>query len=217
MMQPPQINARKMYYITPNYSVAFIPKNGCSSLARATIKAFQPEQEYEISTAKYPDGKNEDNVQVQFLVNKELNPSKQVLAFIREPVQRFLSAMVQVYLSDVEQALTALEQGLTIPATNGRNINMPTNPHFFPQHVWMNNTAKLYRFPDHLEEGALEIGYSLPLPAVNPARSEKPVPTQEQEQRIRNYYSKDKELFDAISIPGVILQDVLGQDWMQGT
>lgn len=202
------------YYITEKYSVAMIPKSGCSTLARATIKAFQPEQELEISKAKYPQGKNEFNTPPHILADKESTPSKQIIAFIREPIERFLSAMVQLRLINIEETLDAFDSGVDILNINQKIINPFKNIHFRHQYKWVNNTTKLYKFPDHLEEGALEIGYSLPLPVMNPGVAEKPTPTPEQQIRILNYFNKDKELFDSINNPGILLQDALGQNWI---
>jgi hypothetical protein len=202
------------YFITPDYSVAFIPKSGCSTLSRAVIKAFQPEDEDMVQRGHYPEGKSADTTMMQWLVKYETEPTKPVIAFIREPMARFLSAMVQTKATDVGATITALEQDGRIAGLRGRQLRIRENVHFKPQYLWMTPTAKLYRFPDHLEEGAVEIGFSLPLPTINSARTEKPVPTPEEEARILSYYADDAALYAAISTHGVLLQDVLGSDWL---
>jgi hypothetical protein len=203
-----------LYFITPNYSVAFIPKSGCSTLSRATVKAFQPEDEEMVQSGHYPQGRSPDNWQFQWLAKVEVEPTKPVLAFIRDPFSRFLSAMVQKRLTDVDATMTAMEEESTVTNVRGREIRVAQDPHFMPQYLWLTPTAKLYRFPDQLTEGATEVGFILPLPIINPARTDKPVLTQDQEQRILSYYLEDAELFAAISAPGVMLQDVLGPDWL---
>jgi hypothetical protein len=202
------------YFITPDYSVAFIPKSGCSTLSRAVIQAFQPDDEAMVQNGHYPEGKSPDNSMFQWLVKSENEASKPVIAFIREPMARFLSAMVQFRFTDVDAIVTALEQDQTITGVRGKPMNIKRNPHFKPQYLWMTPTAKLYRFPDHLEEGAVEIGFSLPLPTINSARTEKPVPTPEEEARILSYYADDAALYASISTHEVLLQDVLGSDWL---
>lgn len=206
------------YFITPNYSLALIPKNGCSTFARAVLKEYQPDDENMVLNAAYPEGKNADNTQIQWLANREDVPSKQVLAFIRDPYERFLSAMVQLRFTDVEAVLYALENGTHIERQVGPNRTKQSiikdNVHFKHQYTWLNSTAKLYQFPNHINEGSTEMGFSLPLPFINPARAEKPEPTQIQKDRILQYYSKDKELFDKIITPGVLFQDILDPQWL---
>lgn len=206
-------NDKPRYFVTPNYSVAFIPKGGCSTLARATVKSFQPTDEAMVQNAHYPIGKTPDTSRLQWLAKTEAEATKPVLAFVREPLSRFLSAMVQMGITDVETTITALEQNGTIIGGGGKQIKIAQNPHFKPQYLWVTPTAKLYRFPDHLNEGATEVGFSMPLPIINPARTDKPVPTEEQEARILSWYSKDCELYASISSAGVVLQDILGAEW----
>jgi hypothetical protein len=85
-----------MYFITPNYSVAFNAKVASSTLSRAIIAAFHPQEENIIQTAAYPEGKGPDTNQVQWLCPKEKEPSKPVVLVVREPVARFRTAMAQV-------------------------------------------------------------------------------------------------------------------------
>jgi hypothetical protein len=202
------------YFVTPNYSVAFIPKSGCSTLSRATVKSFQPDDEAMVQGAAYPDGKHPDNSMLQWLANVETEPTKPVLAFVRDPLSRFLSAMGQMRFTDVEATITAMEQEVPVTGVRGRQINVAQNPHFKPQYLWLTPTARLYRFPDHLTEGATEVGFILPLPTINPASGDKPVPTQEQEARILSWYAADLDLYESITSAGVVLQDVLGSDWL---
>lgn len=202
------------YFITPDYSVAFIPKSGCSTLSRATIKSFQPDDEAMVQNAHYPDGKFPDNSMLQWLAEVEVDPTKPVIAFVRDPLSRFLSAMVQMRFTDVDETITTMEQEGTVTGIRGRQVNVAQNPHFKPQYLWLTPTAKLYRFPDHLTEGATEVGFILPLPIINPATADKPVPTQEQEARILSWYAADLDLYESITSAGVVLQDVLGSDWL---
>lgn len=202
------------YFITPKYSVAFIPKSGCSTISRAVVKAFQPEDEIIAQSGIYPEGRSPDNWQFQWLAKAEDKPSKTVLAFIRDPLSRFLSAMVQLGFTDVENTLLGLEQNNKIINNRGKQIDIAQNPHFIPQYLWLTPTTKLYRFPDHLDDGAIEVGFSLPMPNINSARIEKPVLTTDQETRIFSWYSTDLEIYESIHTPGVILQDCFNLDWM---
>jgi len=193
-----------MYFITPTYSIAFIPKAGCSTIARSVIRSFQPSDELTAISGHYPDGRSHEDWMFQWLAKKEKNPSKQVLAFIRDPVSRFLSAMSQLRLEDIEECMSLLESGDEKIFPKGRVVTMKNNPHFIPQISWMTTTAKLYRFPDHLDEGAVEVGFQLPLPVINAARRPKPVPSQPQIDRILEYYYEDMSLYQSISQPGIV-------------
>ena len=193
------------YFITPNYSLAFIPKSGCSTLARCVIDSFQPDENLLIENGAYPEGKTPDNSQWQWMAKVEHTPSKPILAFIREPLSRFLSAMAQFGLTDVSAALESLTAGTHLQLRK-RTIDLSTNPHFLPQINWVDANTKLYKFPDHLNEGALEIGFTLPLPTINAASNPKPIPTAEQEAAILQYYTEDTILYNSIITPGIVTE-----------
>jgi len=181
-----------MYFLTPNYSVALNAKAGSSTLARAIIAAFHPEQEHLIQTAAYPEGKGPDTNQVQWLCPKEKEPSKPVVLIVREPVGRFRSAIAQTNLTDVDAALTALE-------TNGevqfprRMRKLREDVHFRYQHEKLNG-GTVFRLED-LDEAATFIGLTLPLPTINEASRPKPDLTPEQEARVLAYYADDAALY----------------------
>jgi len=197
------------YFVTPNYSLAFIPKSGCSTLSRCVIDSFQPDANFSIENGDYPQGKNADNSQWQWMAKVEHTPSKPILAFIREPLSRFLSAMAQFDLTDVSAALESLTAGTHLQL-HKRTIDLSVNPHFLPQIKWVDANTKLYKFPEHLNEGALEIGFTLPLPTINAASNPKPVPTPEQEAAILQYYAEDTILYNSITTPGIVTGIVEG-------
>lgn len=195
------------YFITPNYSVAFIPKVGCSTLARCVIKSFQSHEEHLIINGAYPEGKGPDTTMWQGFAKKERNPSRPTLALIREPVSRFLSAMSQLGLTDVDAALDSLNNGTPIEKQtlrNTRTIVLNKNSHFIPQIQWVHPDTKLYKFPEHLNEAATEIGFSLPLPVINAAVRPKPTLTQTQTEAVEQYYSEDIALFNSITVAGIV-------------
>lgn len=192
-----------MYFITPNYSVALIPKSGCSTLSRCVIKSFQPQQETLIQYAAYPEGKDPDTTMWHSYAKKEKLPTKPTLAMIREPVSRFVSAMAQVGLSDVDAALDSLVNGTEVQGRR-RMLRLNRNEHFTPQIRWVHPDTKLYKFPEHLNEAATEIGFSLPLPVVNAAVRPKPTLTQTQTEAVEQYYSEDIALFNSITVAGIV-------------
>lgn len=188
-----------MYFITPNFSVALNAKVASSTLARAIIAAFHPEQEDLIQTAAYPEGRGPDTNQVQWLCPKEKEPSKPVVLIVRDPVARFRTAMAQVNLTDVDAALNSLESGSEIVQPRGAS-KLAANVHFKHQRVLASPSAKVFKLED-IEAAAIYIGLTLPLPVVNEATREKPTLTPDQEARVLAYYSEDKVLFDSVQ-PG---------------
>jgi hypothetical protein len=208
------------YFITPNYSVGLIPKVGCSSFGCAVIKAFQPDELQRLENAFYPSGLSFEKVQSQVFAKRERQPSKQTLVFVRNPLQRFLSAMAQVNISDIDEAIDSLNNGTRI-VNNGQNeriLCVKTNVHFLPQILWCLPDTKLYKFPDHIQDGAQEIGLEYPLPVINEASRPKPVPSQSQESAINQYYSEDWALYNSITYPGIITGAVsVNHTWPEGS
>ena len=189
------------YFITPKYDVAFNPKVGSSTLARAIVRAFYPEVEGKIQKAAYPAGKNPDNSQWQSLCPNTETPERPVILLVRDPALRFRSAMAQFRLTDVDAAMDSLENGTPIPLARAVRP-LHENVHFQRQSALAAGTTKLYRFPDDLDAAAVEIGLSLPLPIINEATDEKPALTPEQEERVRSYYAADVALYESITRPG---------------
>lgn len=184
-----------MYLITPDYSVAFNAKAASSTLSRAIIAAFHPEQESIIQTAAYPEGKGPDSTPVQWLCPKEKEPTKPVVLIVREPADRFRAAMAQVNLTDVDAALASLEQDTDFQFPRLRR-NLRTDVHFRHQHELLRG-GTAYRLED-LNEAATFIGLSLPLPTINEASRPKPTLTPEQEARVLAYYAADAALYASL-------------------
>jgi hypothetical protein len=112
------------YYQTPDYSVALNAKVGSSSMARAIIRKFQPKQDWLIRTAAFPAGVTADDRQWHWMAKGVRTPDKPVVLLVRDPVDRFISAMQQLGLkrADVRQAIESLVNDT--PITRER----PTGP-----------------------------------------------------------------------------------------
>ena len=190
-----------MYFLTPNYSVAFNAKVASSTLSRAIIAAFHPQEENIIQTAAYPEGKGPDTNQLQWLCPKEKEPTKPVVLIVREPVARFRTAMAQANLTDVDAALTSLEQDGEIQFPR-RPRRLRNDAHFKHQHLLAQPDAKVFRLED-LDAAATYIGLSLPLPTINEASRPKPDLTPEQETRVLAYYAEDEALYAATPLGGL--------------
>lgn len=185
-----------MFFITPDYSVAINPKVASSTLARAIIREFCPDEEQAILSASYPEGKGPDNSQWQGLCPKEKQPSKPVVLVVRNPADRFCSAMAQCGLDDVDATIAGLASDVPVLNAAGRPIFVSKNPHFRPQ-VEKLNGGTAFRMED-LDQAAEYIGLTLPLPVVNEASVPKPVLTEDQAAAVRQHYASDQALYDSL-------------------
>lgn len=192
-----------MYFKTPSYSVAFNAKVASSTLSRAIIKDFYPEKEAKLQTAAYPKGVDADSVQSQFFCPKEKEATQPIVLIIRDPVDRFCSAMAQLKLTDVDQAILSLQTGCLIYSDRiKKEIILSKNVHFKHQYLLANPSAKVFKLED-LDTAANYIGLTLPLPLINEAVGIKPILTQDQENQILSYYAIDKELYDSVPSDGL--------------
>lgn len=126
-------------------------------------------------------------------------PEAMVLIPVRDPIERFRSACVQnrrTNVTEIDELLDLLEAG---------NDRFTQNFHLVPVIAFTEHdqSCKLYKFPDHLDELASEAGLVLPLPLLNSARVDKPVLTQQQQRRVGDYYADDIDLFHSIESPGM--------------
>lgn len=98
------------YYSTPNYSVALNAKVASSSMARAIIRQFQPQQDWLIRTAAFPPGVTADDRQWHWMAYGKQTPDKPVVLLVRDPVDRFITACQQVGIrrKDVDSAIASL-------------------------------------------------------------------------------------------------------------
>ena len=98
------------YYTTPEYSVALNAKVGSSSLARAIIRQFYPEQNQRILLTKTPPHILENDQQWHWLCPGTRIPTLPVVLFVRDPIERFISACQQVIVTqqDLDYAINSL-------------------------------------------------------------------------------------------------------------
>lgn len=200
------------FFILPECYIAFNAKVASSSLARMIIRDCYPELESKIQNAAYPVGKGANDVQWQgFCPRTDAPENKPILLFVRDPIERFKSAIAQFNGIDVDEVLNALNVGGYINFTRMDNhcirIYPQNNIHFTLQSKFIipNCVIKLYKFPEHLDDLIVDAGLSLSLVTINQAKHEKPVLTTEQESKVLAYYANDKILFDSILSPGMII------------
>lgn len=190
-----------MYFVTPNYSVALNPKVASTTLARAIIAAFYPELEAKIQANNFPRALRTRPAAVfHSLCPQEVQPTRPILLVVRDPVDRFRSAMAQLSLTDVESVLIALETNANWQLKAPQKLT--ADPHFLRQHRLAGFGARVFRL-ENLDAAAELIGLSLPLLRINDARREKPVVSEPQAARILALYPRDKALYDATPPTGL--------------
>jgi hypothetical protein len=208
-------NDKLPFFVTPKYNVAINAKVCTSSLARAILETHYPDTADKYRRAAFPAGKTYENVMWQSAVPKTTEPTLPVVLLVREPVDRFLSAMAQVQITDVDAALDALEKGTPILCPRPNTVqDLRDNEHFVLQSVFLKVTSEalLYRYPVDLEAlaGLLELQY--PLPVMNETVVEKVMLTEPQNERVLAYYADDANLFASIKKAGQVHVSVIEPD-----
>jgi len=185
------------YFICGDKLLALNAKVGTSSFARAIIKKYYPDIEKMITEAAYPEGKNADNQQFQMFIPYRTNPDRPVICMLRDPVERFRSAMAQVRLTDVDATIQELINETGDYGRRGRN-KLVENVHFVPQSRVTGDPISYYRFPEDIDLVAEILGLDLPLPIINEATAAKPTLTTEQEHQVKDFYAKDLILWNSL-------------------
>jgi hypothetical protein len=107
-----------------------------------------------------------------------------ILMLVRDPVDRFLSA-VSVGEITVAEALDGLDKSNSITK----------DPHFEPQASDI--ATQIYKYPSELPEFCAAAGLPYPLSVVNES-AEKEALTKEQKAAVEKYYAADVALFKGI-------------------
>ena len=98
------------YYTTPNYNVALNAKVGSSTLARAIIRQYYPKENEKIIHTKTPPNILENDKQWHWLCPGTNNPDKPIVLFVRDPINRFISACQQIRINnnDLDNLINSL-------------------------------------------------------------------------------------------------------------
>lgn len=185
-----------------NKAVALIYKSGSSSLIKAIIDEVQTEQSQALQDARLGEGMSSETGQLHAFTKMEDATGKQVLMLVREPVEKFRSAVAQIQKNQPDKTV---EDILVLAEAES-----PINPHLWPIEKYLDgySSAKmllLYKFPEQLDDMAVEAGLTLPLPVLNESEA-KPDLTEDQIARVQARYSKDLELYDSITESGMPLR-----------
>lgn len=206
------------YFVLPKCCLAFNAKVGSTSLAFAIVKKYYPDKLQEcldkfnsvvarlspefIKTLpqSIQDTINNDRLDsASFWQNvcvKTKTPDKPVFLAVRNPVDRFASTIAYLGL-DADKILSALENDEEFVFQKlSRKVRNDT--HLLPQYIYNSPNTKLYRFPDQLEQLCKDAEIDYPLPKVNEGKNVKPILTEDQIKRVKQYYKEDVILFDSI-------------------
>lgn len=196
---------QQRYFICGDKLLSLNAKVGTSTFARAIIKKYYPEIDALVLSAAYPEGQSADTQQLQMRVPYRTNPDRPVVLLVRDPVERFRSAMAQTKLDDVDAALTELveETGSYGVANALRQIKLVENVHFAPQNISAAVIAAgqplhAFAFPDQIDAAAEFLGLDLPLVIINEGTGVKPDVTEEQAAAIRAFYADDVALWNSL-------------------
>jgi len=189
------------YFICGEKLLAFNPKCATSTFSLAILRQYYPEllQDLEDNT-HWANGKKTEEQMLHRHVPKRVNPyKKKVAQIIREPVDRFRSAVAFTNL--VGRDCGTLEEIINdlINETNeldGIPNTVAMNFHFRHQNHFKGDIT--YFRMDQLQECADFLGIKVPLTRINENTNPKPVLTSEQEYIIRDFYADDVKLWESL-------------------
>lgn len=182
------------YFIAGEKLLAFNAKCCTSALVREIIRTYHPEAEEIISNASYPDGVTVDTAQHHRWCPSRINPDRPVVVVIRDPVDRFRSAMAQVGLTDADAVLQEFaDEAGNVTGRYGRKIS--ANIHFLKQTRFDGDVT--YYPMTRVDDAAAALGLTTPLPVIN-ERPDKPTLTAAQEQAVRDWYAEDVALWESL-------------------
>ena len=127
-----------------------------------------------------------------------LNPAGDVYMMVRDPMDRFMSALKRFNIIDIDEVLTALECNLKYKTNIISFIR--TDGNFRKQSDWIKSGAiyHYYKFPDEIQKlgNDLQLGT---IPKLNSSINSISSLTIEQQVRAKNYYQTDIELFNTFN------------------
>lgn len=206
------------YFILPTCCIAFNAKVGSSTLACAIVNKFYPEKlkksldDYEDRWSKYSQSfKDSLPPAFQRMFNTDYKnsicfwqsvaelsrePNLPILLAVREPLKRFISTVAYLKLT-VEDTLRSLENDEEI-LLDDMMVKLRKNTHFLKQSIYNQKETKLYKFPDQLEQLCKDAGLDWPIEKINEGKYEKPTLTDDQIERVKNYYKEDFTLYNSL-------------------
>lgn len=159
-----------LYFLTPSCSIIRNPRVASMATAQAIVQTFYPKESLSTPLDFYDAVPTSDE------------PEGKVYVLIRDPIERFISAVTVLEL-DLETAISGLGNGLEL------------NEHFAPQSNFIFDRA--FQYPAQVADFCAAIGVDA-LPLVNESQN-KPVLTDEQLAILQAFYADDMRLYNGIS------------------
>lgn len=179
-----------MYYETPDYCVAHNPKVGCTSFAKAIVDTYYPD----ISKTILDTSPQFCGAKYIICCPKTSNPLKQVVCLIRNPLERFASAVRQTNIS-IDAAIDCLlnDKEYHFPV-HSKPKKLREDGHFREQSKLVTKDTILFRFPEEIDAMAKFIGITIEMPHLN--KSDKKIALSDhQAEFVASYYYEDMEIY----------------------
>jgi hypothetical protein len=178
----------KYIQVTPTKVFAVNLKAASESIIRGIINAYYPET---FDKIHLPEGRTIEDVHVHGYVTRTAKPQGDTTLVVRDPVERFRSAVATVGDTDLDVVLAKLE--------NDERVNR----HYLPTSRLLVDGCKLFRFETDLDDVAAELGITL---GAGRSFGIKPDLTPEQLARVQAIYADDIALHESITEAGQIWQ-----------
>lgn len=190
-----------IYYETPDYCVAHNPKVGCTSFAKAIVDTYYPD----ISKTILDTSPQFCGAKYIIYCPKTSNPLKQVVCLIRNPLERFASAVRQTDIS-IDAAIDCLlnDKEYHFPV-HSKPKKLREDGHFREQSKLVTKDTILFRFPEEIDAMAKFIGIKGQMPHLNQSNKKISL-TKDQLDFIQFYYYDDIKLFEQIKEPNTIVK-----------
>lgn len=197
------------YFIAGDKLLAFNAKCATSSFCNAIIKAHHPViLDKLVNHTHFPYGKTMDDMeQLHKYLPTRVNPDRPTALIVREPVDRFRSAIGFLRLSQkVDDVLRVMVEETNDPIVNDQgqlfasNRPVAADIHLMRQSRFLNDDADLTIFTIQDSEKCADwLGLATPLVRYNETSGPKPDLTDEQVDKIKQYYRRDIELWESIN------------------
>ncbi len=166
---------------TDKHSIAVIPSGGSMSVCAAYMMTFKPE----VIKARIQNSENPiSDVEYKIMAEKTETPAHETVAYLREPIDRVLSACAKNN-TDIAETIEALKTGEGWQA--GHPLFQPIAYKF----------DKVFKFPSQEKEFCEYVGLPYPLPKINESKHPKAKLTKAQMNFLLEYYADELELWNA--------------------
>jgi hypothetical protein len=190
-----------LFWKLPNdKKMAFIPRTGSTAWARAILNKFYSELKDKEDKINLLQGKK---LIPQFIIPSEQLPSiinpqiaeiskDQIVAIIRDPIERFRSAFSRLNCETVDEAIAKIKAAKSFKIVN---------PHIRSVNDTFGETTKLikwYAYEKDLAALAIDIGLGEVPAKINVSTEEKPSLSRNQVKALREIYAADIKLHEEI-------------------